>query len=75
MHEGYRTLVCELLILTYFDLKPRSKKGGKHFQTRQEALSFLNTAWFETLCAAIELEPGIVRRKMLQVSISNPNKM
>ncbi|MEX2460637.1 MAG: hypothetical protein WD469_04955 [Paenibacillaceae bacterium] len=68
MHEGYRTLVCELLILTYFDLKPRSKKRGKNFQNRQEAVSFLNTSWFETLCAVVEMEPGIVRKKLLHIS-------
>ena len=56
MHEGYQALIGELLILTYLDVKPRAKKGGRYFQIRQEALSFLDTPWFETLCAAIELD-------------------
>ncbi|KKC47799.1 hypothetical protein CA600_05280 [Paenibacillus sp. VTT E-133280] len=71
MNEGVRTLICEILILTYLDISPRPKKGGKNFQNRQEALAFLNTAWFEVLCAGIELEPEIVRRKMLQISNSS----
>lgn len=68
MSFGYRVLVCEILIQTYFDLKIKARKGGRNFQTRQEALTFLKTAWFETLCTAIDLDPSIVRKEMLRAS-------
>ncbi|WP_274651931.1 hypothetical protein [Paenibacillus humicola] len=70
MLEGYRAMICELLMQTYGDLTPRAKKGGRNFQIRQEALTFLDSSWFETLCAAVELDPGSVRRRMLQTSVS-----
>lgn len=54
---GYTELICELLLLTLSDIKVRSKKGGGNFQKRQEALTFIETEWFETLCIAIDMDP------------------
>lgn len=65
---GYTELICELLLLTFSDVKMRSKKGGKNFQKRQEALAFLETEWFETLCVAVDLDPLAVKHCVIQAS-------
>ena len=62
---GYAQLVRELLILTYQDLHNRQRRGGRHFQHRQEALAFLHTEWFEYLCASIDLDPDYVRKRFI----------
>ncbi|NTZ20709.1 hypothetical protein EXW96_25300 [Paenibacillus sp. JMULE4] len=74
MSFGYRVLVCAILIQTYFDLKTKARKGGRNFQMRQEALGFLKTDWFETLCTAIDLDPSFVRKEMLRASANTRNR-
>nr|WP_191964386.1 hypothetical protein [Aneurinibacillus sp. XH2] len=41
---------------------------------RQEALGFLKTDWFETLCTAIDLDPSFVRKEMLRASANTRNR-
>lgn len=68
--HGYRYLVCGIMVQTFFDLQTRARRGGRHFQTRQEALSFLESSWFETLCTSINLDPSYVKKEMLQGSVN-----
>lgn len=65
---GYKDLICELLLLTLSDVKMRSKKGGEHFQKRQEALAFLESEWFEELCIAVDLDPLTTKTCMIRAS-------
>lgn len=71
MPFGYRVLVCAILVQTYLDLIPKARKGGRNFQRRQEALAFLKTDWFETLCAAVDLDPSYVKKEMLRASANS----
>lgn len=66
MSVGYRDLACQILVQTYNDLNAPADRGGQYFRVRQEALSFLYTEWFETLCNCIDLDPSYVRREMLR---------
>lgn len=62
---GYEKLIQEMLILTKQDLKIRSRKKGRFFQVRQDALTFIDTEWFEALCMAVQLDPEAVRHRLL----------
>jgi hypothetical protein len=55
MPAGYCHLIREILMLTRSDLKIDAKKKGLHFMIRQDALSFIQTEWFEFLCIAMDL--------------------
>jgi len=65
MLPGYYQLIREMLLLTRSDLKIREKKKGQHFQIRQDALTFINTEWFESICFAVDLDPDAVRESFL----------
>ena len=64
---GYRRLVCEIMMLTYYDLKEKGNRGGRRFQYKQEALSFVKSEWFELLCMGINLEPEATKENLLSV--------
>ena len=66
--RGYYYLICEIFLLTHFDLKHRARKGGCNFQYRQDALAFLETEWFEILCVSIDLDPVRVRNSLIRTS-------
>ncbi len=61
MPRGYYLLIQEMLLLTKSDLKIRAKRTGQYFQIKQDALSFIQTEWFEALCFAVDLDPDAVR--------------
>jgi len=65
MQPGYYHLIREILLLTRSDLKIRSKKKGQYFQIRQEALLFIDTEWFESLCDSVGLDPDAARERLL----------
>lgn len=67
--SGYSQLICELLLLTYQDINNRERRGGRHFQYRQEALAFIETEWFEFLCLSVNLDPDYVRNSFLRNSV------
>jgi hypothetical protein len=64
--QGYVNLIQEILLLTKSDLRIRSKKKGEYFQMRQDALMFIHTDWFETLCLSVYLDPDAVRERFLR---------
>jgi hypothetical protein len=66
--SGYHELIHEILLTTYWDLQQRARKGGQIFRYRQDALAFLETEWFETLCQAVDLNPSLVKRSMIHTA-------
>lgn len=69
MHTtGYEDLVYEILLLTHFDLKQRGRKGGQNFRNRQDALAFMESQWFETLCHSVDLEPHTVKMNLMRAA-------
>lgn len=62
----YRDLACEIVYQTYLDLQTTSRRGGENFLIRQDALAFLESDWFITLCLAINLDPAVARRNILK---------
>ncbi|WP_276357656.1 hypothetical protein [Cohnella caldifontis] len=66
--SGYIHLVHEILLTTHWDLQLRARKGGQNFRHRQDALAFLDTEWFETLCQSVDLNPSCVRKNLIRVA-------
>jgi len=62
----YRDLACEILYQTYLDLQTKSRKGGENFLIRQDALTFLESDWFITLCLAVNLDPAAAKKKIMK---------
>lgn len=69
MTSGYYHLILEILMLAHFDLKNRERKGGVNFQYRHDALTFIETEWFEMLCEAVNLDPSWIRKGLIQSTI------
>jgi hypothetical protein len=65
MNQGYTNLILDVLLLTKSDLKMRSKKQGAFFQNKHEALTFVESEWFEALCIAVRLDPDAARERLL----------
>lgn len=63
---GYQALICEILLLTYSDLKYKGRKGGENFKNRQNALAFIESAWFNFLCESIGLDADQMRSKLIE---------
>lgn len=72
--SGYKELICEILLITWFDLRHRERKGGSNDRHRREALAFLKTAWFEYLCLSIDLNPNQVMSRLLESSVNQRHK-
>lgn len=72
--SGYRQLVCEMLLLTHHDLQRRGRTGGINFQRRQDALAFVESAWFEQLCGMVDLEPERVRKSLMRAACGESRK-
>lgn len=68
--SGYHTLICEVLLLTYSDLACKGRKGGENFKNRQDALTFIESAWFDFLCEAIDLDADRVRSNLIKAILN-----
>jgi len=67
--SGYVYLIHEVLMLTRSDLQFRVKKSrGKYVQMRHDALMFIGSEWFESLCIVVNLEPDAVRDQFLRTA-------
>ncbi len=73
--SGYYYLICEILLITHYDLKHRERKGGRNFQARQDALAFLETEWFEILCMTVDLDHEWVRESFIRTSNISSRKL
>ncbi|GAA0854314.1 hypothetical protein GCM10008915_77420 [Bifidobacterium pullorum subsp. gallinarum] len=73
-YQGYYNLIQEILILTRSDLKIRGKKKGHFYQIRQDAIAFIHTDWFDSLCYSVNLEPDAVRVSFLDDTIQHSRK-
>lgn len=74
MPQGYCLLILEMLLLTRSDLKIRAKNKGRFYQMRQDAIAFINTEWFESLCISVSLDPDAVRDSFHDAAIQHRRK-
>ena len=54
--------------------KDSRKEKGHFYQIRQDAIAFIHTDWFESLCYSVNLEPDAVRVSFLDDTIQHSRK-
>jgi hypothetical protein len=73
---GYINLIHEILMLARSDLQYGVKKRrGKYVQIRNDALSFIHSEWFETLCIVVNLDPDVVCDQFLRSAKASRKKL
>lgn len=72
MEPQLRALVAAILERTYRDLASGPKGNGHDVSGRdyRDARAFIETGWFSSLCAYLDLEPDDVRRTLLSKAAS-----
>lgn len=72
MEPQLRALVAAIIERTYRDLASGPKGNGHDVSGRdyRDARAFIETSWFNNLCAYLDLEPDHVRKTLLQKQAS-----
>ncbi|MEX2105087.1 MAG: hypothetical protein WD907_07175 [Bacilli bacterium] len=65
LSKGHRYMILHVLLLTKNDLQIKTNRKGRNAYNRQEALAFIQTEWFETLCLSVQMEPSYVRARFI----------